>query len=42
MDKKNFKANRVESMLPPEVWTSEEVYEIVKDYPKIHETWGTG
>lgn len=25
-------------MQPPKIWSSEKIYEIVKDYPKIHET----
>ena len=37
-DRKNFIANRVENMQPPTIWSGEEIYEMVKDYPKIHET----
>ena len=37
-DKKNFLANRVETRQPPTIWSSEDIYELVKDYPKIYET----
>jgi len=37
-DKKIFIANREKNLKPPKVWSGEEIYEIVRDYPKIHET----
>ena len=36
-DKKNFRANTTITLEPPNIMSSEQVYEIVQDYPKMHE-----
>ena len=37
-DKNFFTIDRLETLRPPKVRTCEEIFELVRDFPKIHET----